>query len=506
MKWWHIMAALSAILFPCAGGAATAQTIVSSSGPERVAVTVYRNPQRSAAEAPNLRWLGGYALISETRQISIPAGESEIRFEGVAGGIEPQSAIVTGFPEGIVERNRDAYLLSPGTLLDRSLGRRVMIRRTSTATGQVRETEAVIRSGADGAVVLQTAEGFETLRCTGLPEALIYNEVPSGLSPRPTLSVRARSSRAVTATVTLIYLATGFDWRANYIAQLSADGRRVDLFAWLTLASTDETSFANADAQAVAGQLNRADHQVQPRAGGPLNLRCWGANNNPISGVIDARGFDDAIVVTGTRMRSANLASTTPVAVITAEQENLGDLKLYRIPEPVTIAANSQKQVALMTRPGVRVDLVWRTELTDQEAGPLESLLTLRTRNRSDRGLGLPLPAGGVTLFRDYQGRPVMIGEAAIDDRAVEEKVEMNFPAPPSLNASLEVLEREDDRVVRRLVVRNAADHAIDYEALLPNAEEGQYRFSRRVRREDGRWIWRTRIPANGTASIEWGK
>jgi hypothetical protein len=108
-------------------------------------------------------------------------------------------------------------------------------------------------------------------------------------------------------------------------------------------------------------------------------------------------------------------------------------------------------------------------------------------------------------LFREYQGRPILIGEAALEDLAVEQKVEMNFPAPPSLNASLEVLERDNEPVGWRLVVRNAADHPVDYEALLPNAEEGQYRFSERVRREDGRWIWRKRIPANGTVSIEWG-
>jgi hypothetical protein len=354
--------------------------------------------------------------------------------------------------------------------------------------------------------VLQTAEGYEALRCTGLAEALVYNAVPPGLSPRPTLSVRARSSGAVTATVTLSYLATGFDWRANYIANLSPDGRRIDLFAWLTLASTDETSFANADAQAVAGHLNREDREVHAPAGGPLNLRCWpAARAGDMSSDVRA-GDGEAIVVTGSRMRNANFASNIPVAVVNAEQENLGDLKLYRIPEPVTIAANSQKQVALMTRPTVRVDLVWRTEVMNQEAGPLQSLMTLRTRNRSDHGLGLPLPAGGVTLFRDYRGRPILIGDAAIEDRAVEEKVEMNFPAPPSLNASLEVLERESRPVGWRLVVRNAADHPIDYEALLPDREEGEFRFSRRVRREDGRWTWRTRIPANGTASIEWGQ
>ena len=150
-----------------------AQTVVTSARPDRVAVTVYRNPEREAGEVPNLGWLGGYALITETRTLDIPAGESVVRFEGVASGLMAETAIVTGFPEGIVERNRDADLLSPSALLDRSLARRVHLRRTSRATGTVREQEAIIRSGADGAVIVQTAEGFESLRCTGLPETIV---------------------------------------------------------------------------------------------------------------------------------------------------------------------------------------------------------------------------------------------------------------------------------------------------------------------------------------------
>src|ERR1041384_994700 len=136
------MPILRALLFSfalAAGAAAGAQTIVSSPGPDHVAVTVYRDPNRGPDQAPNLAWLNGYALISETRTVTLPAGETELRFEGVAGGILPQSAIVTGLPEGVIERNRDAYLLSPATLLDRSLGRRVHLRRTSRATGAVRE-------------------------------------------------------------------------------------------------------------------------------------------------------------------------------------------------------------------------------------------------------------------------------------------------------------------------------------------------------------------------------
>src|SRR3546814_7633677 len=78
------------------------------------------------------------------------------------------SAVVTGLPGGVVQKNRNAALLSPAALLDGTLGNRVNIRRTHPATGKVTEEEAIIRSGPDNAVVLQTADGFEGLRCSGL--------------------------------------------------------------------------------------------------------------------------------------------------------------------------------------------------------------------------------------------------------------------------------------------------------------------------------------------------
>ena len=95
---------LAAVLLACAlaGTKVDAQTIAASPRPDHVAVTVYRDPNRTPEVRPNLGWLNGYALISETRQVTLPAGEAELRFEGVAGGIVPQSAIVTGLPEGVI--------------------------------------------------------------------------------------------------------------------------------------------------------------------------------------------------------------------------------------------------------------------------------------------------------------------------------------------------------------------------------------------------------------------
>lgn len=500
----RLLAALALLITPLP---AAAQSVVTSPGPDRVAVTVYRDLNRGSSERLNFDWLNGYALISETRTVSLPAGASELRFEGVASGIVPQSAIIAGLPDGIVERNRDAYLLSPGTLLDRSLGQRVHLRRTSRATGRVTEEEVVIRSGANGAVVLQTAAGVEALRCSGQAETLVYRQVPAGLSAKPTLSVRVNNAQPVRAAVTLSYLATGFDWQANYIARLSPDGTRVDLFAWLTLASTDDTSFASAQTSAVAGRLNREDTQVPPTEAQPIRLECWPHQTTsdvpaipvPVTAVFAGavpppppppppspeRGGDQ-IVVTGSR--------------IVARQEQLGDVKLYRIPEPVTVAANSQKQVALLERPAVRISTVYRSQITADSAGT-DRLATrvLLTRNRPVEGLGVPLPAGRVALFGNRQGRPILLGEGALDDLAIGEDVEIPFDQSPGVRTRLTGL--GDGRY--ELTVFNDSPSPVRHEAELFVGDD-RIDASVRLERRNGRPLWAVTIPANGSRTLSY--
>jgi hypothetical protein len=496
---------LSLIALAAGAAAAEAQTIATSPRPDRVAVTVYRDPNRMAEQPPNLRWLNGFALISETRRVRLPAGESELRFEGVAGGILPQSAIVSGLPEGVIERNRDAYLLSPATLLDRSLGARVHLRRTARATGRVVDQEAIVRSGADGAVILETESGFEALRCTGLPETLVYDRVPPGLSARPTLSVRARSARATVAIVTLSYLASGFDWQANYVASLSEDGTRLQLLAWLTLASMDDT-------QAVAGRLNRTYAQAPPSEGGPLTIQCWPQGTT--SDIPDEEAAE-RIVVTGSRLRRANMAdarspppppSPAPMmagSALQALQEELGDLKLYRIPEPVTLAARSQKQVALLQRANVQVALVYRGRFAAERSTEGLANRLVVTRNRTQEGLGLPLPAGRLMLFVSRDARPLLVGQASLRDRAVGEDVEIELGPAPGVFTRLVQLARTENARDYELTVTNDAPRPIAFEGEF--LSEGlDLDADVPLGRRNGMALWTVTVPANGTAILRY--
>jgi hypothetical protein len=498
------LALIAALLLPAA---LNAQAVVTSPAPERVAVTVYRDPDRGLRPL-NLQWLGGYALVSETRRVRLPAGESELRFEGVTSGIVPQSAIVTGLGEAVLEKNRDARLLSPGALLDASLGERLRLRRTSKATGKVREQEAVVRATNDG-VVIQSAEGIEALRCTGLPETLVADRVPVGLSAKPTLSVHVRSPEPVDRTVTLSYITNNFDWQADYVGELSPSGDHLSLFAWMTLANGDQTGLANAQTQAVAGNLNRERVYVDPGEAKPITISCWPqGTTSDIAEPMTVLNAEE-IQVTGSRIAAVAAPPPPPPppaperdSGYMAQEERLGDVRLYRVPIEVTVAARSEKQIALLRQPAVRVKSVLRYDVRLGEFGdePLQRVLI--TRNQTSEGLGLPLPAGNVALFGRLGDRRILIGEGRINDYTLGEKVEI--PVGNSIGVrARQTIERRPGNADEEFHVTLTND--------LPSAQVAEVRLAGlaeargvNLASPDGGKVWRVTVPANGTAELRY--
>ena len=499
-----------------AASPAAAQPAVTSLAPDSVSVSVFRDPDRDEGGAIEPGWLGGFALISEKRTVDLPAGESTLRFEGVAEGMIAVSAIVTGLPGGVVQKNRDAALLSPASLLDGSLGNRVHVRRTDRATGKATEDEAIIRSGPQGAVVLQTAAGFESLRCTGLPETIVYDGVPAGLTAKPTLSVTTRSPAAQRATVTLTYLSTGFDWASNYVARVRDDGKTLDLFAWLTVANSNGESFADAGLAAIAGTLNKVSDfdalAERPRTP-PLHLSCFPVGSGrygvppppppppPMAAPME-EGMD--IVVTGARMKRAEMLSAVSVV---ASQEDLGDLKLYRVPIPVTVAANGQKQVALLVKDRVPFRTIYRLRMdVGDEGRVLTPEILLRMQNKYAGGLGVPLPSGQAAVFEQIGDQELLVGEGAMRDHAVGEKVDLVIGESSQILVDVEnYVEPKNGQHDYRITVTNANRHAADFEfGFDADDNAGLDPRIRKLPRRDGLLTWVVRVPANGSKTFHY--
>lgn len=413
---------------------------IVSLAPESVRVTVYRSPQDSVAtyqeQAESFEYgtASGLVMVSETRTVEIPAGVSTIVFRGVADQIVPQTAALEGLPAALLESNFDYDLLTLGAVIAKSHGEHVQLVRTDTATGRTTVRDAILRTGPDG-IVLDVDGTTEALNCSGLNEKLVLPRVPAGLADEPRLSMTVRAMTAGKYTVQLSYLALGIDWSADYVARIDPDDRTLTLTGWLTLVNRAGTTFANTPAEVVAGNLARDEEETQPPGATTVEegTRCWpiGSFANYRAELSD-RMFKRAVSapMSGLLLQNANRSVQEVVVtgsrVPLAQMRELGDYKLYAVPEPTTIAARQSKQVQFLSEHSVPFTRVYQFKVNedsmmgdDDDFAPRLPTVLLRLQNKESDGLGKPLPAGVVSVMESGVRGAMLAGQDKIDDTPV---------------------------------------------------------------------------------------
>ncbi len=527
MRAMRRLALISTVLW-LAATSAVAQPEAVSERPDRAGVVIYRDrPVDTAAllvqsqQPGNDLYRQGLALIVERRTIDLPVGEGIVRFRGVATGIVSQSATLDGLPATVVERNTDFDILSPGSLLQKSVGETVRVVRTNPVTGEAVEKSAIVRSGPDG-TVLEIDGRFEALSCSGLTERIIFDRLPAGLSDQPVLSVRTRAPQAGRYTVTLAYLATGLQWSADYVARLNPDGRTLALEGWLTLANFGGTGFPDAPVQVVAGDLRRDGSTVPIDA--PQVARspeCWPLDTTTNgefarigppppappaaprpTAMRSESAMVDEIVVTGSRVTRK-----------LAEQGELGDYKIYTLPEPTTVAARQTKQVRFLDQPSVTYERVYQVQAYDRgDPEPVAATLLLRARNDRRSGLGLALPGGGVSLIETTEGRPLFAGQARFEDKAVGLPVELAMGDAMGVTARIRTRPETGDGTFYsqdfEVSVRNDKTEPVQIEVVPSGWDRRGFRIpnsTRRSRIGDGGYpVWTLTVAPGGTEALRY--
>lgn len=202
-----------------------------------------------------------------------------------------------------------------------------------------------------------------------------------------------------------------------------------------------------------------------------------------------ARYSAEEVVVTGARVRMA-------------VQEDLGDLKAYRIPDRTTVAGKAQKQVAMLAKDAVTVRIVYQSEIGFGDAGAPQILF--RALNKESDGLGLPLPAGPVALFERQGERSLLIDESSTDDKAVGEEVEVKFPATANVTVELKQQQPKPQLYAFELVVRNANPFPVQFEGEFDIDPPLMRGASTRLGKKDGRNLWAVTVPANGSRTLSY--
>lgn len=436
---------------------------------EAVAVTVYN---------------GDLALIKEVRRVNLANGLNRLSLREVSAQMRPETALLkatSGKPLTLIEQNFDFDLLTPAKLLDKYVGHEVSVIRTHPATGaETREKATVL--AASPSPVLRFADRIET----GVPGRLAFDSVPATLRDRPTLSVLLDAAGGA-QSVELSYLSAGLSWSADYVANLSGDGRTLDLSGWVTLTNKSGTAYNDATLQLVAGNINRVieRRRALPMAAAPMLAKAY-----------DAAPLEEA----------------------------LGDNHLYTFDRPTSVADNQTKQLALLSASGVPVRREYLLAGSDdyyRDAHPgvighkLKPAVFVEFDNKGG-ALGKPLPAGVVRVYsKDSRGAAQFVGEDRIDHTAKNETVRLRLGEAFDITAdrkqtSFKRLGSSATNNVSessyRIELRNAKDEAVTVRLLetLPGDWSLTHESARHTQDAAHQVSWHITVPAGGSAALDY--
>jgi hypothetical protein len=217
----------------------------------------------------------------------------------------------------------------------------------------------------------------------------------------------------------------------------------------------------------------------------------------------------ESITVTAMRAAPQSIAGALDMKAV---EEALGDLKLYRVPERVTVAAKGLKQIAFLEQNEVRGRLLYLGECTPQltplAAGPAEMML--ETVNDERHGLGMALPTGGVTVFEPSAFGEQLVAEARLRDYAEGQDVELELGTSAQVHVQCQTSTggEEADGAARwiplRAILTNANPLPARVRLVLGASGEWRYRGFRKTRVKDGAVIVEVTVPGNGRRELEW--
>jgi hypothetical protein len=336
-------------------------------GVESVALTVYNSD---------------LSLIREVRPFTLDQGVQTLLLSEVSGQLKPETVHLS-LPHGpavaLLEQNYDYDLVSSDKLLEKFIGKDILLIDDAKGT----QKTAKLLSVAGGMVV--EIDGQLLLNPPG--RIALPADAASGLLLRPTLSWLVQSPEAAQTKAEISYLSGGLSWSADYVLMLSADDKHGGIEGWVTLSNYSGTTYNNAKLKVVAGDVNRVREEMSMKSAAPPAPAAMADGG--------AGGF---------------------------QEEAFFEYHLYDLQRPTTIKNNQQKQIGLLTAADVPVKKLF---LFDGVNGG-DVRVMVQFKNDEQSGMGMPLPAGVVRLFKaDSKGQAQFIGEDRIKHTPKDEEVRL---------------------------------------------------------------------------------
>ncbi|MFA6107535.1 MAG: DUF4139 domain-containing protein [Candidatus Latescibacterota bacterium] len=366
------------------------------------------------------------ALVSDQRTLQLPTDGGPVSLTDVPARIDPTSVHLQPLhgQVQVLEQNFQYDLADPERILQRYLDQPV---EAALKAGELRSGNLLSYDG--GALVLRGVDGGISLLARDQIADLRFPQLPDGLRTRPTLVWRLAGANPGPLPVSLSYLTGGMSWHAEYVAVTNEEDTRLELSAWVSLENHSGATFPEARLQLIAGDVQR----MRPA---PLPVR------GRMVAMMEKAAPDGGFA-----------------------EESFFEYHLYTLDRATTIADRETKQVALFPAASAPVRKVYEF---DGQRDPRKVRVLLEAENRAELGLGMPLPAGTVRVYKkDARGELQFVGEDRLDHTPRNERIRLGVG-----NAFDVVAERRDlaqsritERVTERSVevsVRNRKTEAVE--------------------------------------------
>jgi hypothetical protein len=375
--------AAPAALAQSAAPAPSKTKISTEADRKKVSITVYN---------------GNFGVVREVRELpDLGKGQVSLELRDVAATIQPETVAISSLAGAnalsVLEQNYRFDLLTPQTLTEKFVGRKVRLYRYHQNTGKEEAVDAKLVSTAGEPVFEINGE-----LTFGYPGRLAFNELPPNLIAKPTL-VWLLESQQPKQSVEVTYMAQDMNWKADYVLVLDNTEKKAGITGWVTLVNNTGASYQNAELKLVAGDVNRVREEAA----------------------------QDMAMSRATKSAPAGAGF---------QQEGLFEYHLYTLQRPTTVLNNEQKQVTLLDANAVGVDKklilasqpYWFHGNHGRNKNIQKIGVYLDLQNSEKNGLGMPLPRGTVRVYKaDKSGARQFVGEDAIDHTPRDEKVRVKL-------------------------------------------------------------------------------
>jgi len=311
-------------------------------------------------------------LVQELRTLSVTEGEGIYLLGDISPKIVPASVNLQPIEAevALLEASFEYDPISTERLLDEYIGQEIEVLAQESLGA--RAYKGVLLSTAGG-IILQDDSG--RVHALLNPQRVSFPKLPD-LIAKPMLRLALKSEAAGEFKARLAYLTEGMGWNARYTAILSPDEAQMNLNGWVSITNNTGLTYKDAKVAVVAGRLQRVEEKVV---------------------------FE--------RERAA--LATAP------ERRELFEFHLYVLPRTLTLKDGKTKQVSFITAEAVSLAKSYIYE------GQVSNGVQVRIafENKEESGLGQPLPAGIVRLYKQTEDGLQFIGEDSLNHTPKGEKV-----------------------------------------------------------------------------------